>query len=193
MPGWSSVRIDDVETAQTAVRHLVGLGHTRIAHLGGVPDPEHAGLDFSTPGDRLLGYRVAMEEAGLRIEPGWEVTGDFTALGGLTACRRLLATGPRPTAIFAGSDEMAIGASHAVREAGLRVPDDISVIGIDNHELSEYFDLSTIAQPAPSSAASAPGCSSTPCTPTPDLRPVETIVPTQLIVRGTTARSAEPS
>ena len=90
-----------------------------------------------------------MEEAGLQIEPGWEVTGDFTAHGGLTACRRLLAAGVRPTAIFAGSDEMAIGASHAVREAGLRVPEDISMIGIDNHELSEFFDLSTIAQPAP--------------------------------------------
>src|SRR4051795_10267737 len=67
VPGWSSVRIDDVETAVTAVRHLVELGHTRIAHLGGVPDPEHAGLEFSTPGARLRGYRLAMEAAGLRI------------------------------------------------------------------------------------------------------------------------------
>ena len=150
VPGWSSVRIDDVEAAATAVRHLVELGHKRIAHLGGVPDPEHAGLDFSTPGDRLRGYRMTMEAAGLR---------DRTRLGGdrrlhrprrshrLPAAARRPAT--CPTAIFAGSDEMAIGASHAVREAGLRVPDDISVIGIDNHELSEYFDLSTMAQPAP--------------------------------------------
>lgn len=190
VPGWSSVRIDDVEAAQTAVGHLVGLGHTRIAHLGGVPDPEHAGLDFSTPGERLLGYRVAMEMAGLRIEPGWEVTGDFTALGGLTACRRLLATGPRPTAIFAGSDEMAIGASHAVRESGLRVPDDISVIGIDNHELSEYFDLSTIAQPVPELGRLGARMLLDALHSDTDLQPVETIVPTQLIARGTTARVA---
>lgn len=188
VPGWSSVRIDDVKTAATAVRHLVGLGHTRIAHLGGVPDPEHEGLDFSTSGDRLRGYRTMMAEAGLRIEPGWEVTGDFSALGGLTACRRLLSTGTRPTAIFAGSDEMAIGASHAIREAGLKVPDDISVIGIDNHELSEFFDLSTIAQPAPELGRLGAQVllealqSVTPPT------PVETIVPTQLIARGTTAR-----
>jgi DNA-binding LacI/PurR family transcriptional regulator len=188
VPGWSCVRIDDIETAATAVRHLVELGHTQIAHLGGVPDPEHAGLDFSTPGDRQEGYRLAMAEAGLRIEPAWEVTGDFSALGGLAACRQLLASGARPTAIFAGSDEMAIGAAHAVREAGLKVPDDMSVIGIDNHELSEYFDLSTIAQPAPElgrlgarrlldalRSETAP-------------EPVETIVPTQLIARGTTAR-----
>ncbi|WP_027862794.1 LacI family DNA-binding transcriptional regulator [Marmoricola sp. URHB0036] len=188
VPGWSSVRIDDVETAATAVRHLVGLGHTRIAHLGGVPDPEHAGLGFSAPGDRLAGYRMAMQEAGLPIEPDWEVTGDFTALGGLTACRLLLSASTRPTAIFAGSDEMAIGAAQAIREAGLDVPGDISVIGIDNHELSEYFDLTTMAQPAPELGRLGARMlldalhSETP------LRPVETIVPTQLIVRGTTAR-----
>ena len=136
----------------------------------------------------MRGYRLTMEEAGLPIEPGWEVTGDFTALGGLTACRQLLASGVLPTAIFAGSDEMAIGASHAVREAGLRVPDDISIIGIDNHELSEYFDLSTIAQPAPELGRlgarmllDALGIDTPPT-------PVETIVPTQLIARGTTMR-----
>jgi LacI family repressor for deo operon, udp, cdd, tsx, nupC, and nupG len=188
VPGWSSVRIDDVEAAATAVRHLVELGHTRIAHLGGVPDPEHAGLDFSTPGLRLHGYRMAMEEAGLRVEPGWEVTGDFTAIGGLTACRRLLSGGPLPTAIFAGSDEMAIGASHAVREAGMAVPDDISVIGIDNHELSAYFDLSTIAQPAAELGRLGARMLLDALTSDTPPRPTDTIVPTQLIVRGTTAR-----
>jgi LacI family transcriptional regulator, repressor for deo operon, udp, cdd, tsx, nupC, and nupG len=116
------------------------------------------------------------------------VTGDFTALGGLTACRLLLSASTRPTAIFAGSDEMAIGAAQAIREAGLDVPGDISVIGIDNHELSEYFDLTTMAQPAPELGRLGARMlldalhSETP------LRPVETIVPTQLIVRGTTAR-----
>ncbi len=188
VPGWSSVRIDDVETAATAVRHLVELGHTRIAHLGGVPDPEHAGLDFSTPGDRQVGYRMVMEEAGLRIEPGWEVTGDFSALGGLTACRRLLAADTRPTAIFAGSDEMAIGASHAVREAGLTVPGDMSVIGIDNHELSEYFDLTTMAQPAPELGRLGARMLLDALASTDAPQPLETIVPTELIVRGTTAR-----
>ena len=188
VPGWSSVRIDDVEAAATAVRHLVELGHTRIAHLGGVPDPEHAGLDFSTTGERLVGYRTAMAEAGLHIEAGWEATGDFTAQGGLTACRRLLATATRPTAIFAGSDEMAIGASHAVRAAGLRVPDDISVIGIDDHELSTYFDLSTIAQPAPELGRLGARTLLEALGADPPLRPVDTILPTHLIARGSTAR-----
>ena len=188
VPGWSSVRIDDVEAAGTAVRHLVELGHSRIAHLSGVPDPEHTGLDFSTPGARLLGYRTAMEEAGLGIEPGWEVSGDFTALGGLAACRELLAARERPTAIFAGSDEMAIGACHAVREAGLRVPEDISVIGIDNHELSEYFDLSTVAQPAPELGRLGARMLLDALTSDTPPSPLEQIVPTQLIARGTTAR-----
>jgi LacI family repressor for deo operon, udp, cdd, tsx, nupC, and nupG len=190
VPGWSSVRIDDVATATTAVRHLIELGHTRIAHVGGVPDPEHEGLDFSTPGERLRGYRTTMREAGLEIEPGWEVTGDFTALGGLTACRRLLASGARPTAIFAGSDEMAIGASRAIREAGLRVPDDISVIGIDNHELAEYFDLSTMAQPAPELGRLGARMLLDALRGETSFAPVETIVPTELIARGTTARPA---
>jgi LacI family repressor for deo operon, udp, cdd, tsx, nupC, and nupG len=190
VPGWSSVRIDDIEAAETAVRHLVELGHTRIAHVGGIPDPEHAGLDFSTPGERLVGYRKAMQDAGLAIEPGWEVTGDFSAHGGLTACRQLLAAGARPTAIFAGSDEMAIGASHAVRELGLRVPDDISIIGIDNHELSEYFDLSTIAQPAPELGRLGARMLLDALHADTRHDPVETIVATELIVRGTTTPPA---
>ncbi|MEO7351274.1 MAG: LacI family DNA-binding transcriptional regulator [Marmoricola sp.] len=148
VPEWPSVRIDDVLAATTAVQHLIDLGHERIAHVGGTPDPEHAGLELSVPGDRLKGYRQTMADAGLAVDPAWEVTGDFSALGGLTACRRLLEASNLPTAIFAASDEMAIGATHALREAGLRVPEDISVVGIDDHELSEYFDLTTVAQPA---------------------------------------------
>jgi LacI family repressor for deo operon, udp, cdd, tsx, nupC, and nupG len=151
VPDWPSVRIDDVLAATTAVQHLVDLGHQRIAHLGGTPDPEHAGLQFSTPADRLQGYRQTMANAGLRVVPAWEVTGDFTAHGGLDACRRLLEAVDeknRPTAVFAASDEMAIGAVHTLRQAGMRVPEDISVVGIDDHELSEFFDLTTVAQPA---------------------------------------------
>ena len=75
VPGWPSVRIDDVLAATTAVQHLIDLGHEHIAHLGGTPDPEHAGLEFTTPGDRLEGYRQTMRAAGLSINPGWEVPG----------------------------------------------------------------------------------------------------------------------
>ena len=88
-----------------------------------------------------------MDEAGLAAHPSWEVLGDFTPRGGLAAMRLLLDADPRPTAVFAASDEMAVGAVHAVREAGLRVPEDVSVIGIDDHEMAEFFGLSTVAQP----------------------------------------------
>ncbi len=142
--GWSSVRIDDVETARIAVRHLVELGHRRIGYVGGSLEEQ---LDFAAPLDRLNGYRAAMADAGLTVESSMEVVGDFTVRGGLAATRLLLDVEPRPTAVFAASDEMAVGAVHAVREAGLRVPEDVSVIGIDDHEMAEFFELTTVAQP----------------------------------------------
>lgn len=148
VPGWPAARIDDHLAASTAVQHLIDLGHRRIAHLGGTPDPEHQGLAFSAPRERLEGYRQTMARAGLPIDPAWEVTGDFTARGGLEACPQLLAVAERPTAVFVASDEMAIGAMHALRTHGLRVPEDISVVGIDDHEMSGFFDLTTVAQPA---------------------------------------------
>jgi DNA-binding LacI/PurR family transcriptional regulator len=144
VPGWASVRIDDDATARIAMRHLIDLGHCRIGYVGGSLEQQ---LDFAAPLDRLTGYRTAMAEAGLTVDPSWEVIGDFTVRGGLAATRLLLDADPRPTAVFAASDEMAVGVVHAVREAGLRVPDDISVIGIDDHEMAEFFDLTTVAQP----------------------------------------------
>ena len=97
--------------------------------------------------DRLTGYHEAMAAAGLRVDPAWEVIGDFTVRGGLAATRLLLAADPRPTAVFAASDEMAVGRGARLREAGLRVPEDVSVIGIDDHEMAEFFELTTVAQP----------------------------------------------
>ena len=120
VPGWSSVRIDDEETARIAMRHLIELGHRRIGYIGGSLEDQ---LDFAAPFDRLVGYRRTMVEAGLDgYRREWEVVGDFRVRGGLAAMRLLLATDPRPTAVFAASDEMAVGAAHAIREAGLRVP-----------------------------------------------------------------------
>lgn len=148
VPGWPCARIDDHLAAETAVQHLVDLGHRRVAHLGGTPDPEHRGLDFSAPRERLEGYRRTMARAGLPVDPDWEITADFTAAGGLAACSRLLDASRLPTAVFAASDEMAIGLMHGLRRAGLRVPQDMSVVGIDDHEMADFFDLTTVAQPA---------------------------------------------
>lgn len=189
VPGWSSVRIDDVETARIAMGHLVDLGHRRIGYVGGSLEDQ---LDFAAPLDRLTGFRAARREAGLPADAGLEVVGDFTVRGGLAATRLLLAAEPRPTAVFAASDEMAVGAVHAVREAGLRVPEDVSVVGIDDHEMAEFFELTTVAQPVREQGQLAArlllevleGDRQ------PHWQPPAITVPTRLIVRGTTAPPA---
>ncbi|GIJ27511.1 DNA-binding transcriptional regulator CytR [Micromonospora qiuiae] len=145
VPGWPCVRIDDVAAARTATRHLLELGHRRIAHISGDPDDE---LAFSAHLDRRRGYQEALRAAGLRPDPALDVESSFDIDGGTRATEELLRRGDPPTAIFASCDEMAMGALTALREAGLRVPQDVSVIGIDDHALSGVLGLSTIAQPA---------------------------------------------
>lgn len=145
VPGWASVGIDDRDVAAQAVRHLVGLGHRRIAHLGGGPvrDP----MSFRTPTDRREGYRGVLAEAGLELDPSLDVDVEWTTEGGAAGMRKLLALGSPPTAVFAGSDEIAIGALDVARTAGLRVPEDLSVIGVDDHESARLVGLTTVAQP----------------------------------------------
>jgi DNA-binding LacI/PurR family transcriptional regulator len=127
-----------------ATDHLIRLGHTRIAHITGDPSLD---LDFKLPGVRRGGYRKAMAAAGLEIRPEWQMTADFTVQGAYGAARRLLGSASeRPTAVFAVSDEMAVGTILAARDFGLRVPQDLSVVGIDGHELSETFGLTTVDQ-----------------------------------------------
>ncbi|SCG51997.1 transcriptional regulator, LacI family [Micromonospora coxensis] len=145
VPGWPCVRIDDVAAARTATRHLLDLGHRRIAHISGDPDDE---LAFTTHLDRRRGYREALRAAGIDPDPSLDVESQFTIDGGTRATAELLARGEPPTAIFAACDEMAMGAISALRDAGLRVPQDVSVIGVDNHDLAGVLGLSTIAQPA---------------------------------------------
>lgn len=143
-PGVSCVSIDDAAAARVAVNHLVNLGHERIALIGGgQSEPIH----FTVPHDRLAGYRGAMADAGLRVPAGFEADGAFTFAGGEAAMADLLALPTPPTSVFAESDEMAMGAMRTVRHSGLRCPDDISIVGFDDHELAEMMDLTTIAQP----------------------------------------------
>ncbi|MEV7331150.1 LacI family DNA-binding transcriptional regulator [Micromonospora sp. NPDC093244] len=146
VPRWPCVRIDDVAASRTATRHLLDLGHQRIAHISGDPDDE---LAFTTHLDRRRGYQAELRAAGLRPDPSLDVESTFTIDGGNRATAELLARGgPPPTAIVAACDEMAMGALTALRDAGLRVPQDVSVIGIDDHDLAGVLGLSTVAQPA---------------------------------------------
>src|SRR5690554_2485834 len=142
--GVRTLSIDDVEVAQLATEHLLQLGHRSIGHIGGTKELE---LDFHLPTNRRIGYEGALEAMGIPVNPSHFRAADFTIEGGYEAAKQLLGSPrDRPTAIFAASDEMAIGAILAARDMGLHVPDDVSVVGIDDHELSEFFGLTTVAQ-----------------------------------------------
>ncbi|WP_300012398.1 LacI family DNA-binding transcriptional regulator [Pseudonocardia sp.] len=179
--GWGSVRIDDEGTARCAMAHLRGLGHRRIGYIGGDrDDPLHS----TAPTDRHRGYRRELAAAGIAADPALETVGGFTVRGGMAAMARLLPA--RPTAVFAASDEMAMGAVHVARQEGLRVPEDLSVIGIDDHEMSELFDLTTVAQPVEEQGVLAAEMLLAALA-DPAAEPPVITVATRLTVRGTTA------
>lgn len=142
--GAMSVRIDDVAVGRTATEHLIALGHRHIGHIGGDPNEP---LNFHAPVDRRAGWMQALRDAGLRPSKRLDVPGYFTVDGGRQAMRALLALDRPPTAVFAASDEMAFGVLTEARAAGLQVPGDLSVVGVDDHELAGLFGLTTVSQP----------------------------------------------
>lgn len=142
--GAMSVRIDDVAVGRTATEYLLQLGHTQIAHVGGDPNVQ---LNFSTPADRRAGWMAALRQAAIEPDPELDLSGSFTAAGGRVAAERLLSLPRPPTAVFAESDEMAFGVLAAARDRGVRVPEDLSVVGVDGHEHGELVGLTTVEQP----------------------------------------------
>ncbi|SDZ35125.1 DNA-binding transcriptional regulator, LacI/PurR family [Amycolatopsis xylanica] len=148
--GIPMVGIDDYAATRSAIRLLAQLGHRDIAFIGQL-DP--VPLGFPTPRARLRAYQDAMAEFELG-EP-MEADGHFTVSGGETAMTTLLTGAKRPTAVFAASDEMAFGALRGLRKTGLRVPEDVSVVGFDGHELTGLVDLTTVAQPVADQGATA--------------------------------------
>lgn len=144
IPGAVTLSIDDAAVARLATEHLLSLGHRHIAHIGGDPLLD---LDFHLPRNRRAGYEAALKSRSIEPDPLLVRVADFTLAGGYRATLQLLGD-PRvaPTAIFAASDEMAMGALLAARDLGKKVPDDLSIIGIDGHELGEFFGLTTVSQ-----------------------------------------------
>lgn len=130
------------EGGYQATRHLIQQGHERIACITGP-------AFLTTSAERVEGYRQALAEAKLSIDEKLIVNGDFSLGSGATAMQTLLQCEPRPTAVFACNDLMALGALHTLHEADYRVPQDVSLIGYDDIPLASYAipSLTTIAQP----------------------------------------------
>ena len=145
-------------------------------------------LNLTPSAQRVTGYRQALTEAGISIDPDLEVTGDFHFRSGYKAAQQLLKT-KSPSAIFACNDLMAIGALRAIREAGLSVPQDISLIGHDDIELASYTQpaLTTMAQPIDVLAGTAIQYLLERIK-QPDTPPRRTILPNKLVVRQSTRR-----
>lgn len=146
------VGIDDVRCTRLAAEHLIGLGHTRIAYLG-VARPRSA--HRKTPADRLAGFRRAMHEHSIVLREEWELTSDWSPGDAYRSALELLGRPDRPTGVLAASDEMAIGVLGAAGELGIRVPQELSIIGVDDHDVAGPLGLTTIRQNVTDQGAAA--------------------------------------
>ena len=181
-----SVDVDNVAGACGAVAHLIAAGHRIIACVTNAP------LAYTAATERVAGYRAALAEGGIELDPGLIVEGSFDAASGHAAMASLLARAV-PTAVFVASDVVAFGVLRALRDARLRVPEDVSVVSFDDIALAEHFDppLTTVRLPAHALGAAAGRALMDRVAG----RPVEhrTLLPTQLIVRDSTAPRSGPS
>lgn len=175
-----SVGIDNVAAAALATRHLIALGHRRIAHLAGP-------AVSLTAADRLRGYRLALEAASIAVDAGLVVEVGFTPLRAGAAVRAACRDRRRPTAILAANDQVAIGVIRALHELGLRVPDDISVVGFDDTPLASYTvpSLTTVAVPSYELGRSAVALMAAVLD---GRRPASLVLPCELRVRESTAQ-----
>ena len=182
-----SIATDCHGGARLAIKHLIDLGHRRIAYIAG--DER-----LASARDRHHAYCETLAQYGLPLDPALIVPGDFTQGRGFAATRELLALGEPPSAIFAANDLMAFGAIAAIREAGLRVPDDISVIGFDDIPTAAQFypPLTTVRQPLHQIGRSAVStllaliAGIDPASP-------QVTLPTDLVVRASTAPARDPA
>jgi DNA-binding LacI/PurR family transcriptional regulator len=142
--GVPAVVTDDVEGGRIATRHLLDLGHERIAFIG--DDPANP-FGFTSSAERERGYRESLAAAGLAERPGDVCHGPHVREVARELAGTLLDRADRPTAVFAASDTQALGVLEAARARGIPVPDDLSVVGFDDIEVSSYAGLTTVRQP----------------------------------------------
>ena len=182
---FSSVTINNVAAAETACEHLLDLGHEKIGLISNLADdPMH----FTAPLERRQGYQARLEARGITVRPELDVAGNFSLQGGAEAMSTLLDLDDPPTAVFAESDEMAIGALKTLKDRGITVPEEVSVIGFDDHDIAEYVGLTTVFQPVVAQGEVAADLLLDQMRPdgvaTGDPTPV--VMPTRLVVRSTT-------
>ncbi|MEY4087451.1 MAG: hypothetical protein RIU70_561, partial [Actinomycetota bacterium] len=182
--GCTSIAIDDVEGGRVATKHLTDLGHRQIAVLSGQRETAY---NFDVSDNRNKGYIEALNEAGVEWDPDLEIRGDFNIYTAEIAMESFLQRKKLPTAIFCHSDEMAFGALKAIRRKGLRVPEDISVIGFDDHLIAQYVGLTTVAQP-PQFEGQVAAASAIAEIANPQAERKNILVPLSLVVRETTAK-----
>lgn len=184
LPGATSVTVDDRRLARDAVSHLLELGHTEIGVIhGGEDDPS----GFRVPAERQQGYLDALAAAGLAPRPELSVAGNFSVSGGADAMGRLLDLDRAPTAVFAMSDEMAFGALREIARRDLRVPEDMSVVGVDDHDFAAVVGLTTVHQEVAEHGAVAARLLLDQLTGVLD-QPVHHTARTELVVRRSTGR-----
>ena len=149
---WDNVGIDNVEAARAATEHLLGLGHWDVAMLSGSETGEPS---LTTANERLRGFEQALGAHHVTVDPDLVLDAGSSIEGGRLAMIELIENRRMPSAILAGCDETAFGALMALRDHGLSAPKNMSIIGIDDHQMSWFLGLSTISQPVADQGAFA--------------------------------------
>ena len=185
-PAYDSLNIDNHGGAYALTGHLLSLGHTRIGVVTG-PDRNHDARE------RLRGFRDAMRDGGGRVLPGDEVAGDFSESAGYAGACRLAESADRPTAIFALNDAMAIGALGGLRDAGVRVPEDVAVAGFDDIPIARYVSppLTTVRVSISRLGECAAERLFRSIESAERHQPVQEVLPTELVVRRSCGARAE--
>lgn len=143
-PHLTSIVVDNEVGAYDAVNHLLDMGRKRIGFINGITE---GNFRFNQANSRLQGYEKALREHGIELDSELVVRSGWNRQGGYGAAQKLLGLECRPDAIFAASDLQALGALEAIRDKGLKVPEEIALIGYDGIELAELLNLSTMQQP----------------------------------------------
>ncbi len=182
-----SVCCNNYKAAQSATQHLINMGHRNIGVISGLADDP---LHFTAPRERMKGYKDTLREHDIEFRSELIAPGNFSLEGGAEAVSRLLAIKKPPSAVFAFSDEMAVGAMKTIQDVGLRIPEDISVIGFDDHDFSEYLRLTTIRQPVDKYGEIAANNILQLLKGETEKVNFRTILDTQLIIRSTTGKAS---